>query len=235
MGRNCIAIRHLAFEDLGLFGPALEARGFTIRYVEAGVDDLAALAPAADDLMVVLGGPIGAYEEADYPWLAGEIEVVRRRLAAGRPTIGICLGAQLIARALGAAVYPAHEKEIGWAPVTLTTAGHLSPLKDLDNVPVLHWHGDTFDLPDNAVRLASTGPTVNQAFSIGDHVLGLQFHVEVTAVQFERWLVGHRAELGATKGISIPALRADMLRVGPEAERAGRQVIDSALDLARLT
>lgn len=229
MGRSCIAIRHLAFEDLGLIGPALEARGFAVRYVEAGLDDLAALAPAADDLMIVLGGPLGAYEEAVFPWLADEIEVIRRRIAARLPLIGICLGAQLIARALGAAVYPGREKEIGWAPVTLTTAGHASPLKVLDGVPVLHWHGDTFDLPEGALRLAATGLTLNQAFSVGEQILGLQFHVEVTEAQFERWLIGHRAELGTVPRLAIPQLRAETRRVAARAEAAGYGVIDGFL------
>ncbi|PWR18036.1 glutamine amidotransferase [Zavarzinia compransoris] len=234
MSRTCLVVRHLAFEDLGLIEAVLLARGFAIRVVEAGIDDIAALDPLADDVVIVLGGPVGVYEDDVYPFLRDEIAFLRARIEGGRALLGICLGAQLIAAAAGAAVYPGREKEIGWAPVTLTTAGHASPLAVLDGVDVLHWHGDTFDLPDGAVRLASTGITLNQAFAIGNNILGIQFHIEVLPEQIERWLIGHRAELGATRGLSIPALRAETRRVGPAAVAAGAAVIAAALDRAGL-
>jgi GMP synthase (glutamine-hydrolysing) len=234
MGRTCLVVRHLAFEDLGLIEGVLLDRGFTIRTVEAGVDDIAALDPAADDVVIVLGGPVGVYEDDVYPFLRDEIAFIRARIDSGKVLVGICLGAQLIAAAAGAAVYPGPEKEIGWAPVTLTTAGHASPLQALDGVDVLHWHGDTFDLPDGAVRLASTGLTLNQAFAIGETVLALQFHIEVLPAMIERWLIGHRVELGATRGLSIPALRAETHRVGPAAVAAGIAAVGAALDRAGL-
>jgi len=131
------------------------------------------------DLVVVLGGPIGAYEQEDYPFIADEIAILRARVAANRPTLAICLGAQILAQALGARVY-AGTKEIGWAPLKLTEAGQRSVLRDIgrDATPVLHWHGDTFDLPDGADRLASTPECANQAFSLGA-TLAVQFHPEV--------------------------------------------------------
>ena len=104
--KTAVAIRHVAFEDLGVFRETLEQRGYAVRYVEAGVDDLRALDAAAPDLLVVLGGPIGVYEHATYPFLKDEIALIERRLANGKPLLGICLGAQLIARAAGADVYP---------------------------------------------------------------------------------------------------------------------------------
>lgn len=232
MSRTCLALRHVAFEDLGLIAPILTEAGFDIRYVEPGLDDLGALDAAADDVVIVLGGPMGVYEDDLFPFLRDEVAFIRRRLDSGKPLLGICLGAQLIAAAAGAAVYPGREKEIGWAPVTLTTAGHASPLAALDGIDVLHWHGDTFDLPDGAVRLASTGMTLNQAFTLGPQVLALQFHVEVIGAQIERWLVGYRAEIGATPGLSIPALRAESARLGPIAEVAGGKVIRDVLALA---
>ncbi|XUJ33596.1 glutamine amidotransferase-related protein [Bradyrhizobium japonicum] len=104
----------------------------------------------------MLGGPIGVYETERYPFLTREIDLLERRLAQGLPTLGICLGAQLMAKALGARIYAGGVKEIGWGSVTLTDAGQASSLKPLaESAPVLHWHGDTFDLPDNAARLAS--------------------------------------------------------------------------------
>ncbi len=234
MTRTCLVLRHVAFEDLGLIAPLLAERHIAVRLIEVGVDPLETLDAAADDIVIVLGGPIGVYEDDLYPFLHAELDFIRRRLASGRPLLGICLGAQLIAAAAGAAVYPGTEKEIGWAPVTLTTAGHASPLAAIDGIEVLHWHGDTFDLPEGAVRLASTGLTLNQAFAIGETVLALQFHVEVDPARIEGWLIGHRVELGAAPNVAIPALRAETLRVGTRAAAAGRQAIAAALDFIGL-
>ena len=206
--RTARAIRHVIFEDLGVFEPVLDAAGYVLTYVEAEIDDLSSPKLATADLLIVLGGPIGAYEECTYPWLVDELSVLERRLAAKRPTLGICLGAQLIARACGEKVYPGKGKEIGFAPIVPTPEGrrsYLAPLADAD-WRVLHWHGDTFDLPASATRLASTAMTLNQAFAIGSHVLGLQFHMEADPSKIERWLVGHACELAAGK-IDIAGLR----------------------------
>ena len=154
--KRAVALRHVAFEDLDGFAPLLEARGYRLSSCDAATDDLAAAALGDADLLIVLGGPIGAYEDTDYPFLAPEIALIERRLAQGRPVLGLCLGAQLMARALGARVYPAGFKEIGWAPVALSRDGQNSALAALDGDAVLHWHGDTFDLPAGAPRLAAT-------------------------------------------------------------------------------
>ncbi|MBI5162598.1 MAG: glutamine amidotransferase [Magnetospirillum sp.] len=229
--KHCVAIRHVAFEDLGFFADVLAARAFTVEYVEAGWDDLAALDPLGADLMVILGGPIGVYDVAEYPFLADEIRLIERRLAASLPLVGICLGAQLMARALGARVYPnPNGKEIGWGPLALTEAGTASCLAPLDGVPVLHWHGDTFDLPEGAELLASTAVARQQAFRVGRHGLGLQFHLEVTAHGLERWYIGHAAEIGATAGLDVATLRAASARHGPAIEAAGRRALESWLD-----
>ncbi|MBW6527025.1 glutamine amidotransferase [Sphingomonas sp. RHCKR7] len=194
MPLTAVAIRHVAFEDLGHLDAPLRAAGYAIRYVEAAGGGVAALDPLAPDLLVVLGGPMGVYEAAEHPFLGDELALLRARLAAGRPTMGLCLGAQLIAAALGARVYPGPAKEIGYAPVTLTPAGDGSPLSALRaGQPVLHWHGDTFDLPAGAVLLASTKLYHHQAFALGPYALALQFHLE--ADRIERWLAGHADEL----------------------------------------
>jgi len=217
-----VALRHVAFEDLGLLEPLLAERGHTVSYVDAPVADFDALDPLAPALLVVLGGPIGVYESDSYPFLEAERAFIERRLAARKLTLGICLGAQLMASALGARVYPSGVKEIGWAPIELTAAGRESCLRHLDGSDVLHWHGDTFDLPGGAVHLASTPLCKNQAFAIGDYGLALQFHAEAAGRSLERWFVGHCAEIAATPGLDVPTLRAQTQRSTPAIERAGR-------------
>jgi GMP synthase (glutamine-hydrolysing) len=229
--RRVLAIRHVAFEDLGSFAPLLTERNFAIEYAEAA-DGLGEIDPLLADLVVVLGGPIGAYEEAAYPFLAVEIRLLERRLAADRPTLGICLGAQLMARALGARVYAGPAKEIGWAAVTLTTEGQRSSLQRLagHGEPVLHWHGDTFDLPEGAVRLAATPLCENQAFAWGDAALALQFHAEVTAQGLEHWFVGHACEIAATPEVSTAQLREATQRHAAGLGRRARAFLCGWLD-----
>jgi GMP synthase (glutamine-hydrolysing) len=223
-------IRHVHFEDLGAFEAVLNQRGYAIRYHEAGIHDLQSPGLRQCELLIVLGGPIGAYEEDQYPFLLHEIRTVESRLAAGLPLLGICLGAQLIARALGASVYPGPGKEIGWAPLTLTPAGAAGVTRHLGGGPVLHWHGDTFDLPRGAERLASTPICSNQAFRYDGATLAFQFHPEASGVNFERWLIGHAVEIGAVPGLSVNALRAETQRWATEAAGRGQQCFSEWLD-----
>lgn len=205
-----IALRHVAFEDLGFLDPLLRARGHRVQVLDAPVDDLSPLTHGpGPDLLVILGGPIGAADVEDYPFLAVEHALTARRIAAGKPTLGIRLGAQIIAHSLGSPIFPASAKEIGWAPLTLTESGRAGPLRHLDGAPVLHWHGDTFNLPEGADLLASTAACPHQAFAIGPAVLGLQFHAEAAGPSLERWLVGHCVEIAGTPGVSVSRLRAD--------------------------
>jgi GMP synthase (glutamine-hydrolysing) len=184
---------------------------------------LDALAP---DLLIVLGGPIGVYETEAYPFLRWELEGLRQRLARNAPTLGICLGAQLMAAALDAAVYPGSEgKEIGWASLVPGAEAAACPaMAELlaADLPVLHWHGDTFNLPHGAAHLAASARYPNQAWSIGRNILGLQFHAEVLAPALERWYVGHASEL-ATARIDVPRLRSDGRRFAPTLHVAARR------------
>ncbi|MDR3436897.1 glutamine amidotransferase [Telmatospirillum sp.] len=206
--KTAIAIRHVHFEDLGQLGPLLWRSGYQVAYLDAGVDPLDLHDLAAADLLVVLGGPIGAYEDDAYPFLGDEIEAVYHRLERERPTLGICLGAQIMARSLGKRVYPSGTKEIGWAPVNLTEVGQSSVLAPIDGLSVLHWHGDTFDLPDETTHLARTDKVANQAFALDDFGLALQFHLEADPLQLERWYIGHATEIAATPGVDVRTLRA---------------------------
>jgi GMP synthase (glutamine-hydrolysing) len=222
-----VALRHVAFEDLGSLVPILASHGYDIEYCDAGVDDLARAATA--DLLVVLGGPISVNDEAAYPFLRKECDLIAGRIARGRATLGLCLGAQFIAKALGARVYPGPVKEIGWSALTLTPAGRGSCLSPLEGVPVLHWHGETFDIPAGAEALAGTERYPNQAFTHGHSTLALQFHCEVAARSLERWYLGHTVELTAA-AIDIGGLRRDGERFGAACEAAAPRVFDSWLN-----
>jgi GMP synthase (glutamine-hydrolysing) len=226
--KQVVAIRHVHFEDLGAFEPALRDAGFAVRYCDIGSEAIPDTAADAA-LLVVLGAPIGAYEEDKYPFVSDELRLLETRLASGRPTLGICLGAQLIARALGAAVYPGNVREIGWGPITLTEAGRQSPVKHLERANVLHWHGDTFDLPASAELLASTAVTLNQAFAFGAAALALQFHLEVEASGFEQWLIGHTHEIASVPGLSVQDLRRDCLTLAQQTAACGIQVLQDWL------
>jgi len=220
--------RHVPFEDLGLLRPLLDARGARIKTVDVPLVDTETLRDRDADLLVVLGGPIGAADDEAFPFLARERAILRERLERGRPTLGICLGAQLMGYALGAALESAPHKEIGWGRVTLTEAGLHGCLAGLGSPEptVLHWHGDNVGLPDGAERLAYNKACPNQAFALGDHALGLQFHLEARPEDIEAWLVGHVHEIGTTPGRSVAAVRAETDRVGEAVAGAGHAVFE---------
>jgi GMP synthase (glutamine-hydrolysing) len=232
---KAVAITHVPFEDLGSLAAVLAERNYAVQTLDACTADLQNLDPLAADLLVVLGGPIGVYETDRYPFLSGELELIRRRVQSRRSTLGICLGAQLVAAALGAAVYPGRNgKEIGWAALSAGADTATCPaMAELlaPGVQVLHWHGDTFDLPTGATHLAATARYINQAFAVGAHALGLQFHPEVQAAALERWYVGHACELDAAR-IDIPQLRADAARHAPALAAAARRFWRCWLDAA---
>jgi GMP synthase (glutamine-hydrolysing) len=228
--KTALAIRHITFEDLGTMAAPLQRAGYAIEYLDACEDDLAAINPLAADLLIVLGGPIGVYDEASYPTMSTETDILKRRMDADLPTVGICLGAQLMAHALSSRVYPGPRKEIGWSALDLAPEGRRSCLRHLEEIPVLHWHGDTFDLPEGCNVLASTAICKNQAFSRGSRILGLQFHPEVKASKFEHWLMGHACELSQA-GIDPGHLRTDAHIHAERLARASGRMFDEWLSL----
>ncbi len=230
------AIRHVAFEDLGILEEIFTDRGWKVTYVEAPVADWKTFDALKPDMLVILGGPIGAYEDHLYPFLKDELAAITKRLAADKPTLGICLGAQLIARALGARVYPGREKELGWGPLLLSTAGLESPVRHLaaEHTFMLHWHGDTFDLPKDAKLLAGTDICLHQAFAWGKSTLAFQCHPEVRTRDLEKWFVGHALEIAATQGTNVARLRDDTRRYGPALEQQGKRCFNDWLDGLKL-
>jgi len=223
---EAIVFSHLPFEDLGSLEPELVRRGFAIRTVDAPTARFPIPAAQDCDLLIVMGGPVGVYDATEYPFLTAEIEAVRQRLAARKRTLGICLGAQLMAAALGARVYPGTRgSEIGWFPIQPAgpepAPGWFAPLL-ANGLRLFHWHGDTFDLPAGAQRLAGSELYENQAFVVEDYALGLQFHPEVTESGLERWYVGHACELGQ-KRIPVEQLRTEAYEYAPALLAAATQ------------
>lgn len=218
MSLSCDVIRFVAFEDLGVWEAEIRAHGYEVRYLDVGVDDAGEAAGA--DLTIVLGAPIDAPDTEGYPALADVRAVLEARR--DRPTIGVCLGAQLMALVAGASVHPG-EREVGFAPVELTEAGRRGPLRALECNPVLHWHADTFTLPAGAELLASTAANPHQAFALGPW-LALQFHPEADPEAIERWLIGHTGDLRAW-GIAPAELRQAARDHGDAAATGGVVVI----------
>lgn len=217
-------IQHIPIEDLGSFEAILCARGVRLEHRLAGRDPIDARSVGDPDLLVVLGGPLSVNDTADFPFLREEVEILRARLQADRPCLGVCLGAQLISVALGGQVRPMPSKEIGWAPLELEPAPN--PLAPLASAPrVLHWHGEEFSLPRGAQPLASSPLCANQAFQWRERTLALQFHPEVTPEGLETWYIGHISELRAA-GVAIGQLRADSAEFGPAARAAGRELFE---------
>lgn len=195
--KTALIIHHVAFEDAGSFLVLLKEMNFSIQEVNACNHNWAELNPLDADVCIVLGGPIGAYEDHHFPFLLQEVHFLQQRLHADLPTLGICLGAQLMARALGASVYPATTKELGWYPLRITQEGKHTPVRYFDerDCTMFHWHGDTFDLPYGAQLLASSDACQNQVYQWGKHALAFQCHPEVTANGLEAWYVGHAHEM----------------------------------------
>lgn len=206
-------LQHVSFEGLGSIEKWLEKAGYAITATR--LFDGESLPAVEDiDLLIIMGGPMSVNDEADYPWLVAEKAFIRAVMAADKPVLGICLGAQLIASSLGAKVYPNAQKEIGWLPIHAQNGDRPDVFQFPPVVGVFHWHGETFDLPEGAVLTASSAACINQAFQLGNKVIGLQFHLETTPASAQA-LVDHSADELAVGGPYVQSAE-QMLNVVPE-------------------
>jgi GMP synthase (glutamine-hydrolysing) len=222
--KRALIVRHTPVEGAAGYRRPIEEAGYDFHRIDIFDPGFPTLDWLAPDLIVVMGGPMGVYERAVHPWIDGEVAGLAARIAASRPTLGVCLGSQMIAAALGASVYPGPVKEVGFAPLRLSAAGSASPLRHLSGVDVLHWHGDTFDLPDGAELLAGSDLYAHQGFRIGDTLLALQFHAEMGEdPRFAEWL--EDVDYIADAGTSPDMLDAAHARLGGAAVAAGRAMI----------
>lgn len=230
--KTATIVQHVPFEDLGSFEKTLVSRGFALRHLLAGRDVIDAKTIGEPDLAVFLGGPISVNDTSIYPFIQEELTFLSQRLKQRRPTLGVCLGAQLMSRALGGHVQPMRQKEIGWSKLELV-GGESSVLSALDGFPVMHWHGEQFSIPEGAQLLASTPLCPHQAFGVDDFALALQFHPEVTRRGMELWYIGHCAELGHAN-IDVRKLRRDAEEYGAALENRGGKLLSDWLDRCRL-
>lgn len=217
--------QHVPFEGLGSIEPWLGDAGYTIgctRFFEA------AELPNMDevDLLVVMGGPMSVNDEKALPWLAAEKRFIRSAIEKGTPVLGICLGAPLIANAMGARVYPNGWKEIGWFPIQGLSSTDNACFQFPSSLKVFHWHGETFDLPPGATLLASSAGCRNQAFQLGRSVIGLQFHLETTPASAMEIVANCRAEMMPSRYVQAEQT---VLSATPEDYRAIHQEMNRVL------
>lgn len=234
--KKALVIRHVHCEDLGAFTSVLTDRGFAVHYLDVGVDGFEDVLATEPDLLVVLGAPVGAFDEKAYPFLVDEMMLIERRIQADRPTLGVCLGAQLIARALGGTVTKMKKPEIGFAPIELTPDGLASalvPFSD-EGAMVLHWHGDACEPPPGTKVLARTDACEVQAFSKGDTILGLQFHAEFDGSTLEQWLITHASEIAKNRSITPQKLREQAVGNAARIAADGRTMLSNWLTRAGL-
>ncbi len=194
--------QHVGFEDIGRIKEWAERKRHDLSYTRFFAGNR--LPGTGDfDMLVVMGGPMSVNDTAQYPWLADEILFLRGAIAEGKKVFGVCLGAQLIAKSLGSEVYGNPVKEIGWFPVTFEPERHpfFPGLSHGRKLTVFHWHGETFDLPKEAIRLFSTDACANQAFAYSSNVLALQFHLEMSREAIDAIVANCRAEL--VQGVRI--------------------------------
>ncbi len=221
-----LVFQHVPYEPLGTLDPLLKEAGFRIRYVNFGRDPHQRPSLGKYEALIVLGGPMNAHQIDTYPNLATEVEVIRQAVDSGMSVLGICLGAQLLAKAVGGRVARNDEREIGWYDVQLTDAGRADPVLShfARSQKVFQWHEDGISLPAGVPSLASSPASPVQAFRYGEHAYGFQFHLEVDASLVERWL---------TVPANQPMLAAETGRVDPQVIR--QQTNDRIGDLQALS
>jgi GMP synthase (glutamine-hydrolysing) len=235
MCKPVIVVQQVAHENLGLIADVFDGRGIRYEYVRleevSGYDFRSADASG----LVVMGGPMNVDQTDRYPGLIAEIDWIRAAIAADLPVLGICLGSQLLAAALGANVFAGEKKEIGWYTVQLTDAALSDPVFSAcrHEETVFQWHGCTFDLPEGAERLASSRLFPSQAFRYGRAVYGLQFHLETTDQMIEAWLdePSNSEELAGLEYINVNEIRRQTPQQLPPALKLGEQLFGRFADL----
>lgn len=226
--KRAIVIEHDPSISLGNLGPVMVQAGYEIEVVDARTADLTAIDASAADLVVVLGNDNGVYEKDHLEYIAREEKWIAERLAAQKPTLGVCFGAQIMASALGGEVFKGDSTQIGYRSVEPTAAGKASPVAVFEGVPVMQWHGDTFTLPQYVTRLAGSSDYENEAFAIDNWALAVQFHPEVTEDMYATWLADGRESVAA-QGLSEAELMNDHLALNERMQDASVKMLTAWL------
>ena len=230
VSRRALIIRHVPYEGVAGYREPIEAAGFEVDRIDVCDPSFSSLDLREPDLLIMMGGPMGVSEQDLFPWIGCQMRRLAHRLDAGRPTLGVCFGAQMMAAALGAEVYAGPVKEVGFHPVTVHDHALDGPLRHIVDVPILHWHGDTFTLPENVELLASSHVYDHQAFRRGNNILALQFHAEMGEdPRFDAW-IEEWPESVAEAGGDEASLRDAHALLGPGAVAAGRAMITEWLE-----
>lgn len=223
--KSALIIRHVPYEGVAGYREPIEAAGYALDRIDVGDPAFATLDLCTPDLLIMMGGPMGVYETDRHPWIACQLRRLAVRLEADRPTLGVCFGAQMMAAAMGGEVYAGPRKEVGFHPVTLSPDAGPTPLRHLEDVAVLHWHGDTFTLPEGVELLASSAIYAHQAFRRGPNLLALQFHAEMGEdARFGEW-VRQWPESVVEAGHDCASFQVEHDALGPVAVAAGRRMI----------
>jgi GMP synthase (glutamine-hydrolysing) len=223
--KTALIIRHVPHEGVAAYREPVEAAGYHVDRIDVADPAFPDLDLREPDLLIMMGGPMGVYEQDRYPWIGCQIRRLAMRLKVDRPTLGVCLGAQMMAAALGADVYAGPVKEVGFHPIAVHDSALAGPLRHLVEVPVLHWHGDTFTLPEGVELIASSHFYTHQAFRRGPNILALQFHAEMgTDPRFDAW-IEQWPESVVEAGGNEASLRAAHDALGPRAAAAGQAMI----------
>lgn len=223
--KTALIIRHVPHEGVAGYRKPIEDAGYEVSRIDVTDPEFSGLDLREPDLLIMMGGPMGVYEQDRYPWIACQKRRLAHRMEADRPTLGVCFGAQMMASALGAHVFAGPSKEVGFHPVAVHGDPVDSPLRHLQDVPVLHWHGDTFTRPEGVEMLASSPHYEHQAFRRGRNILALQFHAEMGEdPRFDAWME-QWPEAVVEAGGCPQALRRAHDELGPGAVAAGRAMI----------
>jgi len=230
-----LVFQHDSYEDLGIFAEVLEKFGVDYRVLRLHDGEMPADDWQRAGALIVLGGPMSVDEEHRFPFLRWEKKIIRAAIDENLPILGVSLGAQLIAAALGTKIRAGAVKEIGWSPISIMPPGQVDSLLGYlpESATVFQWHGDSFELPSGAIHLATSANYQNQAFRVGKYIYGIQFHLEVTPSMIERWINERSKDFALAPYLQPDKILADTENYAPTLKYYGERFLTAFLRRVR--